>query len=1051
MALTDQVSLLLMLEARDKASTILSQVGNALQSLSQRSLAAGAGAAQGLEKLEAAQVRAEAESRAFQAAIKEQALAQEELKAVAEAAAIGSTEASLAEEAALKRVAAADTAVAERSTALAAAQKEAAGAFGLTSKQLDMVGIAAGTVAVGVGFIAEKSVKAAGDFQASMTKLVTSAGEAQNKIADVSSGILKLAVDSGTSTQQLADGMYIVESAGYHAKDGLTVLTAAAQGARAEQADLKSVTDAVTSAMRDYHMQVIETKQGLDGQITTTNNAALTTTKLVAAVGAGKSTFGEFTGALHSVLPVASAAKISLDDILGAMASMTVHGMSADQAAQNMADAIRHMQNPTQLQTKYLAQLGITAGDLSNDLSTKGLTGTIDEVVNAINAHMGPAGKVVVDAFNQSKSAVQGLQDMMGRMTPSVRTMAQAFLDGKVTLNQWHQEVKSLPVDQANLANEFATSANRAHGFNDMLKAGQPAALAFSAALNKAMGDATGLNVALMVGGDNAGYTANAIKQVAGAAVEAGGNVKGWSEIQSTFNYKMSVLKESVEAAKISIGSGLLPILTAVAGALAAVITPIAQWAAEHQTLAGSVVAVVGALAGLVAVGYTIAKTIEVVRTAMIALGVVVEGVNGELALNPIMLVIMAIALIAILLITHWSQVKAVLGAVWDWMKSAGSAVVNALVTAWNWLVSIVMVVVHAVVAAWNWLVTAVMAVVHALVAPLIAAWNMIASVTMTVWNAIAAFFRKWWPLLLMIFMPFIFAALALWNAFHTQVENFAIAVWNGIKGFLSSVWDEIKSVAETVWNLIQKYVILPNQILWAELKSLWDTLMSWLSSIWSSIASRASAAWNLVRAYVIAPLQAMYSAVVSIFNNVRSAIESAINSTLSWLRGVGSWFVSVGEAIIHGIVSGVESAAGALFGSLYSLAKSALSAARGAIKSGSPSRLFADEVGEPITQGIAQGVLAAHPVLISAMQSTAGAALSAAGRGFGVPGAGGGLALASAPSGTVSGGGGGMQVVIDLRGTQFFAPKQVDDLLDVLGKRFVQQILPAAGVQIRR
>src|SRR5579875_2566598 len=85
---------------------------------------------------------------------------------------------------------------------------------------------AAGAALVGIGV---QSVQMAGDFQAGMTSLVTGAGEAQSNLQMVSQGILNMAVSTGTSTQQLTAGMYMIESAGYHGAAGLNVLQAAAE------------------------------------------------------------------------------------------------------------------------------------------------------------------------------------------------------------------------------------------------------------------------------------------------------------------------------------------------------------------------------------------------------------------------------------------------------------------------------------------------------------------------------------------------------------------------------------------------------------------------------------------------------------------------------------------------------------------------------------------------------------------------------------------------------------------------------------------------------
>src|SRR5579862_8954641 len=80
--------------------------------------------------------------------------------------------------------------------------KEMVGSFGGAVGGL-LIG--ATVAAVGLG---AATVKMAGDFSASMTQLVTGAGESQSNLKLVSVGILQMAGTTGTSTKDLAAGMY---------------------------------------------------------------------------------------------------------------------------------------------------------------------------------------------------------------------------------------------------------------------------------------------------------------------------------------------------------------------------------------------------------------------------------------------------------------------------------------------------------------------------------------------------------------------------------------------------------------------------------------------------------------------------------------------------------------------------------------------------------------------------------------------------------------------------------------------------------------------------
>ena len=67
--------------------------------------------------------------------------------------------------------------------------------------------------------------------------------------------------------------------------------------------------------------------------------------------------------------------------------------------------------------------------------------------------------------------------------------------------------------------------------------------------------------------------------------------------------------------------------------------------------------------------------------------------------------------------------------------------------------------------------------------------------------------------------------------------------------------------------------------------------------------------------------------------------------------------WASIGSNIISGIINGISAAASSLFSSLTSLASNALAAAKSALGIASPSKLFKNEVGKWIPEGMAVGI----------------------------------------------------------------------------------------------
>ncbi|MEV6445984.1 phage tail tape measure protein [Amycolatopsis sp. NPDC051716] len=516
--------------------------------------------------------------------------------------------------------------------------------FGATvaagAKRMMLVG--AGAAVVGVA-----TVKMAGDFEASTTRLVTSAGETEANLDKVRQGILGMAGEVGYSAEQLSAAMYTIESGGRHGAEGLQVLRAAAEGAKTENASLKTVADAVTSVLQDYHLK---------GQ-----DAADVTSKLVAATGAGKTNFEELAASLSAVLPVASAAHVSLDDILGSLASMTVHGMSAQQSAQNLTDVIRHMQNPTQVQSKELALLGINAQDLGDKMRSSGISGTLQMIADKIKSSLGSdSQKVILDLGTALKNLPKDVQDLGTKL-----------IEGTVTQKGYSKAAQGMNPIAAHQAAAFATLAASTHAIGNKQMTGAQVMQSYGAALAKATGDSTGLNVALMLTGDNAQTTHDAVGTVAGAAKEAGDHVKGWGEIQSTFNQKVSQAKDGLGAMAIEIGERLLPVASKIAG----VIGDVTKFLAEHKDAATGVAIVLG---GMLVLGLAAAT-------------LAVWDFTVALLANPavwIVVGIMALVAAIVLLVKNWDKVSAWLTSVWNgfigWAKGVWDGFAGWWAGIWN-------------------------------------------------------------------------------------------------------------------------------------------------------------------------------------------------------------------------------------------------------------------------------------------------------------------------------------------------------------------------------
>lgn len=778
--------------------------------------------------------------------------------------------------------------------ALKAKQEEGAVTSAGLAKGVGVLTIGVGAAAVAMGAVA---VKAAADFQTQLTRLTTSAGESAGNLKTVNDGILAIAGEVGTSASELATGMYTIESAGFHGADGLTVLKAAAQGAKEENANLATVSNAVTDILTDYHLPA--------------QQAADVTSKLNETVSLGKTSFEQLSGAMSNVAPLAAAAHIPLQDMLGDIAEMTSHGVSADQATQNLANTIRSLSNPTSIMTQELAQVGIRSDQLSQNLGKAGVSGALMSISDSIMAHMGPAGTVLLNSFNQSKIATEDANKMMQAMPPNLRAIAQKMQDGQISAHQWTQGLKGIDPIQANLLKQWLTATKHASGFSNELKSGSTSAQSYTQALAKATGNSTSMNVALMLTGENAAATSADISKIAEATDEAGGNIAGWGDVQGNFNQKLSQAREGFQAFIIQIGEKLLPAATA---ALTWVIdfahglADMGAWVKNNITWIGLVASIIG---GLVAPILAVKTAMTIWGAATKVVAIAQAALNLVMDANPIMLIVIGIAALVAGLIyayTHFQVFRDIVGAVGNALKVGFMAVVHGIEAGFHGIV----VAAQAVGAAAVWLYQNILKpqfdawvlIVRAVGAAFQWLWSNILQPVFNFIGQAAVILAK--IILAIAITPIVLAVKGLGIVFGWLYDNAIKPAFDGISAAAKWLYDNaIKPVFDAIGAAVSWVV---NNILapiWAGLKAEWKALgdaVQWLydnaikpaldfiGKKWKEMREGFDLEWKFLRDNILQPIADFFVHVVW-EKGIKVAIDF-ISQKWQWCRQIfdGEW-----------------------------------------------------------------------------------------------------------------------------------------------------------------
>jgi len=125
---------------------------------------------------------------------------------------------------------------------------------------------------------------------------------------------------------ELAKAFYQIASAGYDGAEGLNLLDISAKAAIGGVTDVETAADGITTAMNAW-------KISSDGAETITD-------QLFKTVKLGKTTFPELSNNLSQVASIASSAEIPLNEILGAIATLTKQGVPTAQAFTQIKSAI---------------------------------------------------------------------------------------------------------------------------------------------------------------------------------------------------------------------------------------------------------------------------------------------------------------------------------------------------------------------------------------------------------------------------------------------------------------------------------------------------------------------------------------------------------------------------------------------------------------------------------------------------------------------------------------------------------------------------------------
>ena len=794
-----------------------------------------------------------------------------------------------------------------------------------------------GAVAVGVGY---ESVKLAAGFDQAMEMVHTQAGASQREVDKLKGSVLALAPAVGMGPEELATGLYHIESAGFRGAQAMDILTAASKLAVIGQSDFETTSQAVVGVMASQIKGVKDAADAGNLLNTTVGMGDMKMQQLAEAIGTG-------------ILPKAAAAGMSFEDVGSALATLTDNVTPANEAATRLGMTFSMMSAPTDKAKTAYEKIGMASNQVANDMRSRGMLFALQDLKKHLDATYPPSQKMTLSIQEQAQQLKTYSDSLTGMGVP---------LDKQTTL-----------LDQ----------------FKKQLQQGGSAAVKQSEALSAMFGGGKSSGTMMTLLGEMDRFKEKT-ESYGTAASRAKQAQEAWAAQQAQFSQQMRQIGAQFEVWGVKLGNVLIPYLQKFLGW----IQTGASWLSQHKAVLYAVGGGLGALTtGLIAVRIaTIAWNESLLANPIFWIAAGIAAAVGLITFGIIELV------------KHWStvwgEIKRVAADVGKFLDRIWHDIEHTAARVWNDIVGALKLVWTGMKAVWDATggkaITWIKQAWDKLTKPITDEWNTISSdlssiwqslttiwnatggklvslisdhmagieqVFTTVWDLITGYLKGEWALISGI----VRGAL-------TIVSGIVRAGWDVVQGIFHVAWDLIKGVVMTAWDLISGVVKAALSIVGGEIKAGWDIVtgiftVAWdlikgivntaldvikgilkvfadlvtgnWSKLWTDVKNFFGTIWNDITKTFSSILDTIKKTVTDSAKNIWDGFTGAITTALGsignalnqvWttitgaFNDAGTWLLQAGENIINGLISGIKNVIGDVKNTLVGLGKDIIS-----------------------------------------------------------------------------------------------------------------------------
>lgn len=777
-------------------------------------------------------------------------------------------------------------------------------------------------------------VKTTADFDKSMSQVKAVSGATGEDFDALRNKAREMGATTKFSASDAADAMNYMAMAGWKTDDMLSGISGVMNLAAASGEDLATTSDIVTDALTAFGKSANDSGRLSDIMAAASSNANTNVSML-----------GE---SFKYVAPLAGAMKYSMEDTSVALGLMANAGVKASQGGTSLRTVLTNMLDPTDEVSKAMGDLGIS---LQNE---DGSMKSLKEVMLDLRKGFG------------------GLKMSQEDFENGILKLDEALANGEITQEDYNRQVddwikKTFTAEDA-LKAQTAASLSGKYGLSGLL-----------AIVNASEEDFNKLANAV----ENSSQTF--VKTADGAIIpmsEAIENGIGWVEeyngeaekmaaiMRDNLSGQLDILKSGLQELAISFGDIMMPAIRGFTDYVTDLVGKLNNLDENQKQMIltiGMVIAAVGPLlliiggvisgvAGLIKNFYTISEAITKVKSGFTLLQPAIAGISA-----PVLAVVAVIGILVAAFIKLWNtneNFRKKITEIFNQIKKTIADFSSEFKKRFELLKPILDAFINFFKNAWNQFC------------------NFLAPIFINVFNLISNNLKSFLDIIIGILDIFIGIFTGDWEKVWDGVEKVFTSIWDMIVNTFETVSDTIQSIASGLFDVLSGFFDSLNNLFSDVISSIISAVTNWASEMSSKAYSVGSDFVNNITNF-ISELPTWFSNTFSdIINNLFNWIDSMgqagsnaasnlFDSVTNGLASLPDAMWDVGTSIVDGVWNGIVDAKGHFLDNVWDFFVGIVDSVKNALGIGSPSKVFAKEVGDNIPSGAEMGIRRSMPAMI--------------------------------------------------------------------------------------